>query len=70
MQKSKLAGKEVRKYADVQRDTMEDIKELESSPKYADPNRDRALGEADRTGRHFDEVYDEGTAASKDHEAD
>ena len=50
------------KYADVQRDTMDDIKELEGSAAihnnihYREPNRDRALGEADRTGRHFDET--------------
>jgi len=44
---------------------MEDIKELQSAPngghsetRYKDPNRDRALGEADRTGRHFDEGAD------------
>ena len=51
------------KYADVQRDTMDDIKELAGSPAaihndihYREPNRDRALGESDRTGRHFDEA--------------
>ena len=49
------------KYADVQRDDMEDINELQSSQqpgdiRYRDPNRDRSLGEADRTGRHFDEI--------------
>jgi hypothetical protein len=70
MQKSKPAAKSVRKHNDVQRDTMEDIRELQSSPKYVDPNRDRSMGDADRTGRHFDEATDEGTAASKDHEAD
>ena len=39
--------------------------------KYVGANRDRALGEADRTGRHYDEkaaeTVDEG---SKEHEAD
>ena len=51
------------KHSDVQRDTMDDIKELGGSPppihneiQYREPNRDRALGEADRTGRHFDEA--------------
>jgi len=51
------------KYSDVQRDDMEDIKELsgEATPihneiQYREPNRDRALGDADRTGRHFDEA--------------
>lgn len=34
--------------------------------KYVDPNRDRNLGNADRTGRHFDELPDD----SDDVEAD
>ena len=42
--------------------------------RYVGANRDRALGEADRTGRHYDETseeaVDEGSAASVDHEAD
>jgi hypothetical protein len=41
---------------------MEDIKEMSGNPKpirndirYMEPNRDHALGETDRTGRHYDE---------------
>ena len=55
-----------KKHPDVARDTLDDIKELGSSGVYREANRDRALGEADRTGRHFDEA----TEASEDHEAD
>jgi hypothetical protein len=70
------------KHPDTQRDAMEDIQELRSTPNsgeisYREPNRDRALGEADRTGRHFDELIDvdqdqesQATDASEDHEAD
>ena len=74
-------GKMDKKHPEGARDAMEDIKELAAEPKsvqndirYMNANRDRALGEADRTGRHYDEetvkVPDEGSAASKDHEAD
>jgi hypothetical protein len=63
----------MKRHSDSQRDAMEDIKELESAPrsahndiKYVDPNRERAVGDADRTGRHFDEVVE----ASEDGEAD
>jgi hypothetical protein len=70
-----------RKHPDVARDAMEDIKDLSRDPKpvqneirYVNANRDRALGEADRTGRHYDEeatnAPDEGSAASENHEAD
>jgi len=54
---------------------MNEVLELEqeTSPdpphteiKYVDPNRDRALGDADRTGRHFDELPED----SDDIEAD
>ena len=62
MQRSKPENLDRPKHPDAQRDAMEDIQELASSPrtirndiKYVDPNRDRALGDADRTGRHFDE---------------
>ena len=48
------------------RDAMEDIRNMSGDPdelrnniRYMEPNRDRALGEADRTGRHFDEDLDE-----------
>jgi hypothetical protein len=73
------------KHPETARDAMDDIKDLSGDPKpvqneirYANANRDRALGEADRTGRHFDEEIenaienapDEGSAASEDHEAD
>jgi hypothetical protein len=70
-----------RKHPEGARDAMEDIKDLSGDPKalqndikYMNANRDRALGEADRTGRHYDEetgvAPDEGSAASVDHEAD
>jgi hypothetical protein len=74
-----------RKHPDATRDAMEEIKDISGDPRplqndirYMDPNRDRFLGEADRTGRHFDEVVeteremeeDEGTKVSEDHEAD
>ena len=62
------------KHADVQRDTMDDIRELNDSPtaihneiQYREPNRDRALGDADRTGRHFDE--EEATDDTSEHDA-
>ena len=51
------------------RDAMEDTNDA----RYMEPNRDRVLGEKDRTGRHFDEsaeAEDEGTAAPEEHEAD
>ena len=80
MQRTKPENLDKPKHADIQRDSMEDIRELQSSAsggdfRYRDPNRDRALGEADRTGRHFDEDIEEGVAAeapdeSQDHEAD
>ncbi len=73
-------GKMDRKHPESARDAMEDIKDLSGEPKpvqneirYMNANRDRALGEADRTGRHYDEetgAPDEGSAASVDHEAD
>ena len=76
-------GKLDKKHPAAARDAMEDIKNMTGDPKpvqnevrYVGANRDRALGEADRTGRHFDEDVDEhaeeeeGTEASKDHEAD
>jgi hypothetical protein len=68
-----------RKHPEAARDTVEDIKDITGDPravqneiKYTNANRDRALGESDRTGRHFDEdaAPDEGSAASKEHEAD
>jgi hypothetical protein len=74
-------GKLDKKHPEAARDAMEDIKDLTGDPKpvrndikYVGANRDRALGEADRTGRHYDseraEPEDEGTEASEDHEAD
>ena len=73
-------GKLDKKHPAAARDAMEDIKDLGGDPRsihneirYMDANRDRALGEADRTGRHFDEeeqTRDEGTEASEEHEAD
>ena len=74
-------GKKDRKHPDVARDAMEDIKVLSGAPNplhndihYSGPNRDRTLGEADRTGRHYDEESvgggDEAVVASRDHDAD
>jgi hypothetical protein len=74
-------GKFDRQHPAVARDAMDEIKDLSGDPKavqndirYMNANRDRALGEADRTGRHYDEETDErtdeGAAASEDHEAD
>lgn len=75
-------GKLDKKHPAAARDAMEDIKDMSGEPKpvqneirYMDANRDRKLGEADRTGRHFDEDFDdhteeESTDASKEHEAD
>jgi hypothetical protein len=55
-------GKLDKKHAQAIRGTMEDIKDMSGAPKtirndirYMEPNRDRAPGEADRTGRHYDE---------------
>ncbi len=70
-----------KKHPAIARDAMEDINELAGDAnsvrndiKYVGANRDRALGEADRTGRHYDEnaaeTVDEGTDTSKKHEAD
>ena len=78
MQKTKPENLDRPRHANIQRDTMDDIREFQTSPtsgdaRYKDPNRDRSLGEADRTGRHFDEEMEEeaeATEASEDHEAD
>jgi hypothetical protein len=80
MQRSKPENLNRPRHANIQRDAMEDIKELQASTsgtpgevRYRDPNRERALGNADRTGRHFDEemeMENEGIEASEDHEAD
>ena len=72
-------GKFDKKHPATARDTMDDIKDMSGDPHpvrneihYSGANRDRALGENDRTGRHFDgqPEPDEGPAASGDHEAD
>ena len=66
-----------RKHPEAARDAMNDIRELSGDTKpvfsdirYVNANRDRTLGEADRTGRHFDEearkAPDEGSEASND----
>ena len=62
MKKSKPTAQDMKRHAGVQRDAMEEVLERETSPeaprneiKYVYPNRDRAVGDADRTGRHFDE---------------
>jgi hypothetical protein len=54
-----------------------DPRPMQNDIRYMEPNRDRARADADRTGRHFDgdteleqAREDEGTEASKDHEAD
>jgi hypothetical protein len=64
-----------KKHPAAARDAMEDIKELAGDPrpvrndiKYVGANRDRVLGEVDRTGRHYDEnppeTPDEGSETS------
>jgi hypothetical protein len=79
--KSTKPGKLDKKHPEAARDAMEEIKDLTSNPtpmrndiKYTNANRDRALGEADRTGRNFHEevapVPDEESEISKDHDAD
>ena len=68
-------------HPEAARDAMDEIKGMDGDPRavhhdirYMEPNRDRALGEADRTGRHFDEDIsdreDGGTSASEEHEPD
>ena len=73
-----------RKHPEGARDAMEDVKAFAGDPrpvrndiKYVSPNRDRAIGGADRTGRHYDhngetasETQDEGVEASTDSETD
>ncbi len=75
MKKSKPTANDAKRHSTVQRDAMEEVLGLdqETSPepphteiKYVAPNRDRALGDADRTGRHFDELPED----SDDVEAD
>ena len=62
MKKSKPPAHDMRRHSGAQRDAMEEVLDRETSPeaprneiKYVDPNRDRAAGDADRTGRNFDE---------------
>ena len=58
MQKTKPENLDRPRHADIQRDSMEDIREFQASSnsgntgdvRYRDPNRDRSLGDADRTG--------------------
>ena len=58
-------SKLVKKHSDPPRDAMEEMREIDatgsanSTVKYMEPNRDRTLGESDRTGRHFDEQVEE-----------
>jgi hypothetical protein len=70
-----------KQHPEAARDAMDELKDLSGDPKavqndirYMNANRDRALGEADRTGRHYDEETGEAThesaAASESHEAD
>ena len=75
MKKSRPAAHAMKRHSSVPRDAMNEVLELEqeTSPdpphteiKYVDPSRDRALGDADRTGRHFDELAED----SDDVEAD
>ena len=66
-------GKFDKKHPQATRDALEEIQDR--NIRYMEPNRDRALGEADRTGRHYDEsasnaIEEEGTEASKGHQAD
>jgi hypothetical protein len=66
MKKSRPPVHDMKRHSSVQRDDMEEVLERQTSPeaprheiKYVDPNRDRAIGDADRTGRHFDEVQED-----------
>jgi hypothetical protein len=64
MQRTKPESLNRPRHANMQRDSMDDIREAQASPKsgeirYREPNRDRVLGEADRTGRHFDEEFEQ-----------
>jgi len=66
MKKSRPPAHDMKRHTSVQRDDMEEVLDRATSPeaprneiKYVDPNRDRALGDADRTGRHFDEVQED-----------
>jgi hypothetical protein len=70
-----------RKHPEPARDAMDAIRDLSGDAKpvhngirYMGGNRDRALGESDRTGRHYEEesteAQDEGSNASIEHEAD
>ena len=56
MQRSRPQTNDMKRHSAVARDTMEDIKELGPTAGYREANRDRVLGESDRTGRHFDEA--------------
>ena len=63
----------LRKQSHSTLEAMEDVREMEGVPnavsnsiKYMEPNRDRALGVSDRTGRHFDEVADESSEGPGD----
>jgi hypothetical protein len=56
----------MKRHPHTQRDAMNEIQDRNSTPqpthndiKYTEPNRDRAVGNADRTGRHFDEITDD-----------
>jgi hypothetical protein len=66
MKKSRPTAHDMKRHTGVQRDAMEEVLERETSPegphheiKYVDTNRDRAVGDADRTGRHFDELHED-----------
>ena len=56
----KKTGKLDEKHPEATREPLEDIKDLsavrmiQNDIRYMEPNRDRALGDTDRTGRHFD----------------
>ena len=77
-------GKLDGKHPEAARDAMDDIKDLAGDPrpvrneiKYVGANRDRALGESDRTGRRYDHdgdaanhTQDDEIEASADHEED
>ena len=62
MKKSKPPAQDIKRHSSVQRDAMEEHTEI----KYVDPNRDRALGNADRTGRHFDELPEDSDEVQAD----
>jgi len=74
MRKSKPLNRDIKKHPAVQRDAMNDMREagpahLEyNGTTYSQPNRDRAVGSADRSGRHFDAETESGDSNQESEE--